>query len=160
LENYYKPNKQPSLRQVIQNILLDVDGILALRKGPGKLVAPYLFVKEHPEELVNLAFWPKHSIPDALKVILCTYPNAKLGIVCRGCEEPIIVDLFKSIQLNMDNMIFITLQCKQSEIEYCHCTLPLICSRQNSYEPASSWSSQFPTSKDFVYQPDWKRRLN
>ena len=46
------------LGPIIEKILPEVDGVLGLKTGPGGIVAPYLFVKERPEELAisgNLA---------------------------------------------------------------------------------------------------------
>jgi ferredoxin len=113
-----------SLRATIEKILPDVDGVIALRTGPGGIVAPYLFSKEHPEELAKLVLWPKEPVPDTLKIILRAHPDARLAIVCRGCEERGIVEMFKHAQLRLDNVTLIGLQCEQDEVESCHCFKP------------------------------------
>jgi len=113
-----------ALREVIEKVLPEVDGVLALRSGPGGIVAPYLFGKEHPEELAKLAIWPKEPVPEPLKVILRAHPDAKLAIVCRGCEERGIVELFKHAQLSLNNVTLIGLQCERSEAEFCRCAKP------------------------------------
>ncbi len=113
-----------SLRETIEKILPDVDGVLALRTGPGAIVAPYLFTKEHPEELAKLALWPKEPVPDTLKIILRAHPDAKLAIVCRGCEERGIVEMFKHAQFSLENVTLIGLQCESDEVEFCRCFKP------------------------------------
>jgi ferredoxin len=113
-----------ALGQTIEKILPEVDGVIGLKTGPGGIVAPHLFVKEHPEEVAFLAIWPKEPVPDTLKIILRAHPDAKLAIVCRGCEERGIVELFKHAQLNLDNVTLIGLQCVQSEAEFCRCAKP------------------------------------
>ena len=113
-----------SLRETIEKILPDVDGVIALRTGPGGIVAPYLFSKEHPEELAKLALWPKEPVPDTLKIILRAHPDAKLAIVCRGCEERGIVEMFKHAQFSLDHVTLIGLQCEQDEVEFCRCFKP------------------------------------
>ena len=100
-----------SLREAIEKILPEVDGVLALQTRAGRDCCPYLFTKEHPEELANLAIWPKEPVPDTLKIIQKAHPDAKLAIVCRGCEERGIVEMFKHAQLNLDNVTLIGLQC-------------------------------------------------
>ncbi|MBN2118382.1 MAG: hypothetical protein JW730_17545 [Anaerolineales bacterium] len=113
-----------SLRETIEKILPDVDGVIALRTGPGGIVAPYLFSKEHPGELAELALWPKEPVPDTLKIILRAHPDAKLAIVCRGCEERGIVEMFKHAQFSLENVTLIGLQCDQQEVESCQCFKP------------------------------------
>jgi formate dehydrogenase (coenzyme F420) beta subunit len=113
-----------ALRQVIEKILPEVDGVLGLRTGPGGIVAPHLFVKERPEELALLAIWPKEPLPDVVKLILRAHPDAKLALVCRGCEERGIVEMFKHAQLNLANLTLIGLQCVAEEAEFCRCAKP------------------------------------
>lgn len=113
-----------SLLEVVQKALPDVDGVLALRSGPSGIVAPYLFHKEQPEELEKLAIWPKEPVPDTLKIIQRSYPDAKLAIVCRGCEERGVVEMFKHAQNNWENITVIGLQCTQEEAEFCRCAKP------------------------------------
>ena len=113
-----------SLRQVIEQVLPNVDGVLAIKRGPGGVVAPYLFTAEHLQELDLLALWPKEPIPDTLKIIQHAHPQARLAIVCRGCEERGIVEMFKHHQIVWDNITLIGLQCTQEEAEFCRCAKP------------------------------------
>jgi len=112
------------LRQTIEKILPEVDGVIGLKGGPAGIAAPHLFVKERPEELDALAVWPKEPVPDTLKIILRAHPEAKLAVVCRGCEERGIVEMFKHAQINLENVTLIGLQCEQAEAEFCRCAKP------------------------------------
>lgn len=113
-----------SLRQVIDRVLPQVDGVLAIKRGPGGIVAPFLFTTAQSETLDQLAIWPKEPTPDTLKIIQHAHPEAKLAIVCRGCEERGIVEMFKHHQLIWDNITLIGLQCTQEEAEFCRCAKP------------------------------------
>ncbi|HNT22743.1 MAG TPA: hypothetical protein PKM21_00130 [Anaerolineales bacterium] len=113
-----------ALRQAVLQVLPEVDGVLALKRGPAGIAAPYLFTKEKPEELEQLVLWPKEPVPDTAKIILKAHPDAKLAFVCRGCEERGIVEMFKHAQVNLDRLTLIGLQCVQEEAEFCRCAKP------------------------------------
>ncbi len=113
-----------SLREAIQQVFPQVDGVLGIRRGPGGIISPYLFHSEHPEELEALAIWPKEPLPDVLRKIQKAHPEAKLAIVCRGCEERGVVEMMKHSQLNWDNLTLIGLQCTKEEAEFCRCAKP------------------------------------
>jgi len=113
-----------SLHEAIQQLIPQVEGVLAIKRGPAGIVAPHLFSPEHPEELDQLALWPKEPVPDTLKIIQKAHPDSKLAIVCRGCEERGVVEMFKHFQLKWDNITLIGLQCTQEEAEFCRCAKP------------------------------------
>jgi formate dehydrogenase (coenzyme F420) beta subunit len=113
-----------ALREAIEKIIPQVDGVIGIKSGPSGIVAPHLFVKERPYELQRLALWPKEPTPGVLKIIQKAHPDAKLAIVCRGCEERGIVEMAKHAQVNLDNVTMIGLQCVQSEAEFCRCAKP------------------------------------
>lgn len=113
-----------SLHEAIVQVLPQVEGVLALKRGPGGIAAPYLYSSELPEELDRLVLWPKEPVPDTLKIIQHAHPDSKLAIVCRGCEERGIVEMFKHSQLNWENIILVGLQCTQEEAEFCRCAKP------------------------------------
>ncbi len=59
-----------------------------------------------------------------LKKIQKAYPDAKLAIVCRGCEERGIVEMAKHAQINLANVTLIGLQCTHDEAVFCRCAKP------------------------------------
>jgi formate dehydrogenase subunit beta len=117
-------DRLPALREAIEKLLPEVDGVLGLKTGPGGIVAPHLFVRERAEALKALAIWPKEPVPDLLKKIQKAHPDAKLAIVCRGCEERGIVEMSKHVQINLANVTLIGLQCTHDEAVFCRCGKP------------------------------------
>jgi coenzyme F420-reducing hydrogenase beta subunit len=85
-----------ALREAVEKILPAVEGVIALKSGPSGNIAPHLFQKERPEELAALAVWPKMPLPSVLRLIQKAHPEAKLAVVCRGCEERGIVEMSRS----------------------------------------------------------------
>lgn len=112
------------LREEIYKILPQVDGVIALKKGPSAIVAPYLFVKDAADDLQNLAVWPKEPVPDTLKMIQRAHPEARLAIVVRGCEERGLVEMFKHSQVDLNKVTLIGLACTAEEAGICRCTKP------------------------------------
>lgn len=117
-------DRLPALREAIEKLLPQVDGVIALKTGPGGIVAPHLFVKERAGALEALALWPKEPVPDLLKKIFKAHPTAKLGIVCRRCEERGVVEMAKHAQFNLENVTLIGLQCTHDEAVFCRCSKP------------------------------------
>jgi formate dehydrogenase subunit beta len=123
-----------ALRQEVEKIISELDGVLAVKSGPGlvsqvgqdpvKSVAPFLFQKEHSEDLDSLAIWPKEPVPDTLKIIQKAHPEAKLALVCRGCEERGVVEMAKHGQINLENVTLIGLECTTEEATFCRCAKP------------------------------------
>jgi len=113
-----------ALREAIERIVPEVDGVIGLKSGPAGIVAPHLFQRERPAELAALAIWPKEPVPDTLKLIQKAHPEAKLAIVCRGCEERGVVEMVKHAQINLDHVTLIGLQCTQDEAVFCRCAKP------------------------------------
>ena len=114
----------PALRKAIEELLGKVDGVIALKTGPGGLLVPHLYVKERAGELDELAIWPKEPLPDVLKKILKAHPEAKLAIVCRRCEERGLVEMAKHAQVDLTKVTLIGLQCTREEAEFCRCAKP------------------------------------
>lgn len=112
------------LRKTIEKILPEVDGVIGLKGGPAGSVAPHLFAKERPAELARLAIWPKEPVPDTLKIIQKAHPDAMLAIVCRGCEERGLIEMFKHAQVDLNKVTLIGLQCDREEALFCRCAKP------------------------------------
>lgn len=109
------------LKKAIADLVDELDGVIALRNTSG-FVAPYLFREK--EELDELAVSPKFPIPATLRLIQTAHPEAKLGIVCRGCEERGLIEMAKRNQVNLDNVTVIGLACTAEEAEECRCAKP------------------------------------
>lgn len=114
-------NRLEALRDLIEEALDEVDGVVGLRSSSG-YVAPHLFRER--EELHQLAVSPKYALPTTLRLIQTAHPEAKLGIVCRGCEERGLIEMAKRNQINLDHIAVIGLACTAEEAEECRCAKP------------------------------------
>lgn len=112
------------LLQNIQKILPEVEGVIALKANKAGRIAPHLYTREAPGELDTLAIWPKYPTPDVLRLIQKEHPQARLGMVVRGCEERGVVEMLKHAQVELDSVTLIGLQCTQEEAEFCRCSKP------------------------------------
>jgi formate dehydrogenase subunit beta len=117
-------NRLNDLRQAVERLLPEVDGVVALKQGPGGSVAPHLFQREKSADLAALALWPKYPVPDTLKIIQKAHPGSTLAVVCRGCEERGIVEMAKHAQIDLAKVRMIGLQCVADEATFCRCAKP------------------------------------
>jgi formate dehydrogenase subunit beta len=113
--------RQEPLRKAIEGLLDDVEGVLALRGTSGH-VAPHLFREKG--ELDELAVSPKYPLPGTLRLIQAEHPEARLAIVCRGCEERGLIEMAKRNQVNLERVVVIGLACTAEEAEECRCAKP------------------------------------
>lgn len=113
-----------ALREAVEKTWHQMDGVIGLKRGPADSIAPHLFQKERPEELADLALWPKYPLPDTLRLLQKAHKHAKLALVCRGCEERGLVEMGKRAQINLANVTLIGLQCVAGEAGFCRCAKP------------------------------------
>jgi len=112
------------LREAIQHVLPEVEGVIGLKQGPGGIAAPHLYLASQATELEALSLWPKYPVPDTLKIIQKAHPGTKLAVICRGCEERGIVEMAKHAQIDLANVQLIGLQCVADEAAFCRCAKP------------------------------------
>jgi formate dehydrogenase subunit beta len=112
------------LKQAVEAALSDLDGVLALRRTPDGDVAPYLFTD--PAGLSDLVLEPRYPLPTTLRLIQAAYPQARLGIVLRGCEERGLVETAKHNQVDLANVRGIGLNCTAADAEFCRCAKPYV----------------------------------
>ncbi|RPI30307.1 MAG: hypothetical protein EHM70_14235 [Chloroflexota bacterium] len=113
-----------ALHEAIDKVMPEVDGVIGVKSNPNGIVAPHLFLSSHPDDLAALAIWPKEPVPDTLKLIQRAHPEAKLAVVCRGCEERGLVEMAKHSQVDLSKVTLIGLACSQEEAEFCRCAKP------------------------------------
>ncbi len=111
------------LRSAVKNLLDSgqVDGVLALRAAWPES-APHLF--RPGDDLSNLALWPKYQLPKILDLLLAANPEARLGMVTRGCEERGLIELAKHNQVDLSHVTQIGLACTAEERDSCRCAWP------------------------------------
>jgi len=105
----------------------EVNAILGLRKNNGH-VAPYLFTEA--SEMKSLAISPRYFLSNnsqrhrknLLFLVQKKYPNAKIGIIARECDERALIELAKRNQLNLEKVEIIGVsctRCRGSPVEGC-----------------------------------------
>jgi formate dehydrogenase subunit beta len=111
------------LRGAVQKLLEggQVDGVLALRAA-GPASAPHLF--RPGDALDDLVLWPKYAIPKIMNLLLKANPDARLGLVSRGCEERGLIEMAKRNQVDLKRVTLIGLACTEDERDECRCAWP------------------------------------
>lgn len=112
----------PALRDAVASALPNHSGVLGLRSAHGD-VAPHLF--QPREELDDLALWPKYPLPDVLRRLQASHPEARLAVVCRACEERGLVEMAKHRQVDWERLTLIGVACSPEEVEACRCSEPV-----------------------------------
>jgi formate dehydrogenase subunit beta len=110
-----------NLREAIANTLTRTDGVLALRADHGG-AAPHLF--KPGDDLSDLAAAPRYPVAMILDALGDAWPEARLGVVARGCDERALIELAKRNQVNLDHVEVIGLACSAEQATECRCVQP------------------------------------
>lgn len=110
-----------ALRQAVQARLQDLDGVLALRADHGG-AAPYLYGPG--DDLSDLVLEPRYPLALTLNLLLMAHPEARLGVVVRGCDERALVEMAKRNQVDLDRITLIGVACTAEEARECRCATP------------------------------------
>ena len=86
-----------------------VEGVLGVYEKDGQ-AAPYLFTKS--DEINNLSISKKYLLlntvkplkQNILRLIQQKYPDKKLAVVARGCDERALFELSKRDQIKLENL--------------------------------------------------------
>ncbi|MCD6472778.1 4Fe-4S binding protein [Candidatus Aerophobetes bacterium] len=106
-----------------------VEVIFGLKKKDG-YVAPHIFTKV--EELDSLEISSKYPLfytcrptkKNVLRLIQEKYPDMKVGIVAKGCDERALIELAKRDQVDMKNIEVLGIACTKEEAVECRCPKP------------------------------------
>ncbi len=100
-----------------------VSAILGLKLSHGHPI-PFLFTKS--SELGKWVFDEsvRYPLTKILIKIAQKYPDQKIGVVVRGCDERSLIELFKNYQLQKDKVIAIGIPCSQDLANRCRCERP------------------------------------
>jgi formate dehydrogenase subunit beta len=110
---------QDAVRQLLESG--EVEAVLALRaSGLGSALHLY----RPGDDLGDLALWPKYNIPKIMDLLLQAAPDARLGMVTRGCEERGLIELAKHNQVDLARIQMIGLACTAEERDQCRCAWP------------------------------------
>ena len=110
------------VRQIAARLLGgQVAGVLGLRQAHGH-VGPYLFTEAG--DLASLVLEPKHMLAPICQTILSKFPEGKLGVVVRGCEQRALTEMAKLGQVDLDRLVLIGLACTSAMARECACARP------------------------------------
>jgi formate dehydrogenase subunit beta len=109
------------IRRVVAERLEELDGVVALRKSGGG-VAPHLFRKG--DDLSELEIAPRYPLATVVSRLQKAFPDIRLGIVARGCDERAYIEMAKRNQIDPDRLFILGFACTAEEAQECHCTVP------------------------------------
>ena len=110
-----------AIRKVVAERLNDLDGVVALRKAADG-VAPHLFRKG--DDLSELEITPRYPLMTVVSKLHKTFPDIRLGVVARGCDERAYVEMAKREQIDPDRLVIIGFACTAEEAQECYCVAP------------------------------------
>lgn len=105
----------------VTDALSRTDGVLALRADHGG-AAPHLFKPN--DDLSDLVVEPRYPMAMIIDTLGDAWPEAKLGVVARGCDERALIELAKRNQVNLDNIEIIGFPCSAEQTAECRCAKP------------------------------------
>ncbi len=107
--------------QVVAERLEELDGVVALRRASAG-VAPHVFRKG--DDLSELEIAPRYPLMTVVSTLQKTFPDIRLGIVARGCDERAFIEMAKRNQIDPDRLFILGFACMAEEAQECHCMAP------------------------------------
>lgn len=101
--------------------LRELDGVVALRRT-AEGTAPYLF--REGDDLSRLVLDPRYPLASVVSLLQKRYPEARFGVVARGCDTRALVEMAKREQVDPDRLYLLGVVCTVEEAEECHCADP------------------------------------
>jgi len=111
------------VREIADQLLASgqVDAVLGLCEQHGS-VGPCLFLSE--DDLASLVLGPKYPLANVCKLIQARFPDGRLGVVVRGCDERAFIEMAKREQVDLDRLALIGLACTEAQAVECRCQYP------------------------------------
>ena len=109
------------IRAHVTDKLQVLDGVIGLRRTV-EGVAPYLF--REGDDLSQLVLNPRYALAPIVSLLQKRYPEARFGIVARGCDARALVEMAKREQVDPDRLYLLGVACTAEEAEECHCADP------------------------------------
>jgi len=106
------------IRAHVTDKLQVLDGVIGLRRTV-EGVAPYLF--REGDDLSQLVLNPRYALAP---IVSLRYPEARFGIVARGCDACALVEMAKREQVDPDRLYLLGVTCTAEEAKECHCADP------------------------------------
>lgn len=109
------------LRIHVVERLGELDGVVALRRT-AEGTAPYLF--REGDDLSQMVLEPRYPLAPVVSLLQKRYPEARFGIVARGCDGRALVEMAKREQVDPDRLYLMGMACTSQEAEGCYCADP------------------------------------
>jgi ferredoxin len=109
------------LREIVAEKMNELDGVLALRRTEAG-TAPYLF--REGDDLSELVLDPRFPLGKIISMLQKRYPEARFGIVARGCDARALVEMAKREQVDLDRLYLLGVACTAEEAAACACAEP------------------------------------
>jgi ferredoxin len=110
------------LRTHVGEKLHELDGVVALRQTT-EGTAPYLFRKGN--DLSQLVLDSRYPLASVVSLLQKRYPEARFGIVARGCDARALVEMAKREQVDPARLYLLGVACTAEEAEECNCADPV-----------------------------------
>ena len=101
--------------------LNELDGVVGLRQT-GADVAPYLF--REGDDLLQMVLEPRYPLASVVSFLQKQYPQARFGIVARGCDERALIEMAKRNQIDPNRLYLLGITCTSEQAEECYCDSP------------------------------------
>lgn len=109
------------LRAHVADRLEELDGVLALRRTEVG-TAPYLF--REGDDVSRLVLEPRYALGKIISTLQKRYPEARFGVVVRGCDSRALVEMAKREQIDTDRLYLLGVACTTEKAEECYCADP------------------------------------
>jgi formate dehydrogenase subunit beta len=109
------------VRRIVAKHLEELDGVVALRSSD-QGVAPHLFRKG--DDLSELEIVPRYPLTTVVSRLHRMFPDIRLGIVARGCDERAYIEMAKRNQIDPERLFILGIACTEEEAQTCHCQAP------------------------------------
>ncbi|MBN1657417.1 MAG: 4Fe-4S ferredoxin [Anaerolineae bacterium] len=115
------------LRQIVAELLSDSDcpdsvsGVVALRRS-SQGVAPHLY--RRGDDLSDLEISPRYPLMTVVSNLQKSFPDARFGVVARGCDERAFVEMAKRNQIDPGRLYILGIACTEEEAAACYCSAP------------------------------------
>jgi len=109
------------VRAHVAERLPELEGVIALRRT-AEGTAPYLF--REGDDLSQLVLEPRYPLAPIVSLIQKQYPEARIGLVARGCDVRALVEMAKRDQVDADRLFLLGVACTAEEAEACYCAHP------------------------------------
>ncbi|MGD9101807.1 MAG: hypothetical protein PVF45_15095 [Anaerolineae bacterium] len=110
------------VRAHVAEKIKELDGVVALRQMGDGAVAPYLF--RQGDNLSQLTLEPLYPLALTVSLLQKQFPQARLGIVARGCDARALVEMSKREQVDAERLYLLGMACSAEKAGQCYCADP------------------------------------